>query len=62
MKSLILAAVAVAAIFWGLLDTAATPGGALTAATGLSASAVVPVLIAAWRIARADIASRRRTA
>lgn len=61
MRALTAGAAAVACVFWGLLSTATTPGGALTAATGLSACAAALVLIPAWRIARADITSRRRT-
>jgi hypothetical protein len=61
MRKLILAPIIAGCISWGLLSTATTPGGALTAATGLSACVAALVLIPAWRIARADITRRRTT-
>ena len=61
MKALILAILAAGIACWCLLATAGTPGGALTAATGLSAAIAMPALIAAWLIIRTDATTGRRT-
>lgn len=55
MRTLILAPVIAGCICWGLLSTAATPGGALTAATGLSACVAALVFIPAWHVIRTDL-------